>query len=293
MDSLDLRYFEVVAQAQNLTRAAQVLNTVQSNVTARIKRLETELGTVLLSRHSRGVSLTDAGEALLPYALRVRQALEEAESSVVTKEPDRVAGVLRIGSLETVAAIRLPRILMRFADLYPQVDVVLRTGTSRELREQVLAHRLDGAFVADRTGSAQLEETRLWDEELVLAGPASFRGKASLSGADEVRILVFRAGCSYRSYLEAYLTGCGVHSTRQIELGTLEGILGCVSAGLGITLLPKRVIEESAYGRKLSVHKLKGVRAVVPTMFARRANTYLSPALKRFLATAASESSAG
>jgi LysR family transcriptional regulator, cell division regulator len=289
VDSLDLRFFEVVAQTQNLTRAAQVLNTVQSNVTGRIKRLESELGAALLSRHSRGVSLTDAGEALLPYALRVRQALEEAESSVGTKEAEKVAGVLRIGSLETVAAIRLPAILMRFADLYPKIDVVLRTGTSRELRDQVLAHRLDGAFVADRTGSAQFQEIRLWDEELVLAGPASFRGKASLSGMNEVRILVFRAGCSYRSYLEAFLTDSGVNSIRQVELGTLEGILGCVSAGMGITLLPKKVIEDSAYSRSLSIHKLKGVRPVVPTMFIRRANAYTSPALKCFLATAAGE----
>jgi DNA-binding transcriptional LysR family regulator len=289
MESVDLRCFEVVAETRNLTRAAQILNTVQSNVTKRIKRLEDELGTELLSRHSRGVSLTSSGEALFPFAVRTRQIMEDAASLVGTKQPNKVSGILRIGTLETVAAVRLPSILIRYSELFPDVEVILRTGTSRELRDQVLDHRLDGAFVGGITGQENLEETEMWSEELVLVGPTSFRGKASLRNMSEVRILVFRTGCSYRSYVEAFLTNLGVNSIRQIELGTLEGILGCVSAGLGISLLPKRVIEESVYKTKLSVHKFSGQHSIVPTVFIRRANSYVSVALSHFVRVASAK----
>ncbi|HZU30838.1 MAG TPA: LysR family transcriptional regulator [Candidatus Angelobacter sp.] len=287
MESVDLRCFEVVAETKNLTRAAQILNTVQSNVTKRIKRLEDELGTELLSRHSRGVSLTESGEALFPFAVRTRQIMEDAASSVGTRQSKKVSGILRIGSLETVAAVRLPSILIRYAELFPNVEVVLRTGTSRELRDQVLDHKLDGAFVGGRTGQESLEESEMWNEEVVLVGSSSFRGKVSLSGMSEVRILVFRTGCSYRSYIEAFLTNLGVNAIRQIELGTLEGILGCVSAGLGITMLPKSVIDESVYRTKLSTHRLTGQHSIVPTVFVRRANSYVSAAMTQFMGVAA------
>lgn len=286
MESTDLRFFEIVARAGNLTHAAERLNTVQSNVTARIKRLEDELGVVLLQRHSRGVSLTPAGEELLPFAIRVGQTIEEARKALSNGNGRPPRGLLRIGTLETTAAVRLPAILMRFAEECPQVEVSLRTGTSRELRDEVIAHRIDGAFVAGCVKDPKLTQTVMWEEELVMVGPESFHPR-SLRDAAEVRVLVFRNGCSYRTYLEAFLANSGVTSVRQVELGTLEGIIGCVAAGMGLTMLPKRVVEESPYRQRLSIHKLAGIPAKVPTVFVHRADLYVSSALGRFIQNAA------
>ncbi len=80
----------------------------------------------------------------------------------------------------------------------------------------------------------------MWEEELVLVGPASFRPE-SLRNAGEIRVLVFRNGCSYRRQLETFLTNVGVPNVRQIEMGTLEGILGCVASspfGVGVLIMP-------------------------------------------------------
>ena len=286
MESVDLRFFEVVAETKNLTRAAQVLNTVQSNVTGRIKRLEDELGTELLHRHSRGVSLTAAGESLLPFAIKVRQVMEDAASSFGAKST-KVRGALRIGAPDPVAAVRLPPILLRFAELFPEVEVTLRTGVSSELREQVLDHKLDGAFVSGSAGHEDLHGTEMWTEELMLVGARGFRGVDSVSEMDQVKVLVFRSGCTYRSYLETLIANLGIHSIKQIELGTLEGILGCVSADLGITLLPRKLIEQSSYRTRVSMHQLKGQSSVLPTLFVRRANSYVSSAMSHFIATSA------
>src|SRR5919205_2697100 len=103
MDAADLRVFEAVARLGGMSRAAEELHTVQSNVTARIRLLEEELGTALFSRHSRGVVLTAAGQRLLPYAVRVRTLLEEARRAVADDGTPR--GPLTIGSLETTAAL--------------------------------------------------------------------------------------------------------------------------------------------------------------------------------------------
>ena len=83
MDSVSLRFFEAVARLGAMNRAAEALNTVQSNVTARMKSLEEELGVALFRRHSRGVDLTSAGERLLPYALKSVHLLTEARRAVL------------------------------------------------------------------------------------------------------------------------------------------------------------------------------------------------------------------
>src|SRR4051794_18942624 len=105
MESSDLRIFEAVARAGGITRAADELNTVQSNVTARIRLLERELGTPLFYRHSRGVTLTPAGRELLPYASKIGVLLAEARRALDDAAPQ---GALLIGSLETTAGLRLP-----------------------------------------------------------------------------------------------------------------------------------------------------------------------------------------
>src|ERR671933_479015 len=109
MDAGDLRVFEAVARLGGMNRAAAELNTVQSNVTARIRQLEETLGTPLFQRHRTGVTLTPAGRRLLPYAARVRQLLDEARRAALDDGAPK--GPLLVGSLETTAALRLSPVL--------------------------------------------------------------------------------------------------------------------------------------------------------------------------------------
>ena len=240
MDAADLRVFEAVARLGGMNRAAPELNTVQSNVTTRIRSLEQELGTALFNRHSRGVTLTAAGRRLLPYAARVRHLLDEACRAVEDDGTPR--GLLTIGSLETTAALRLSPLLSDYAAAYPEVDLVLRTGTTRELVEAVLEHRVEGAFVCGPVKHPELEQETIFHEELVVATAPSVTTLAALEGKGELKIVVLRAGCSYRQRLEESLARRGILGLRQLEFGTIEAIVGCVAAGLGVTLLPRGVI---------------------------------------------------
>src|ERR1700739_2221394 len=131
MESADLRFFEAVARLGVMTRAAAELNTVQSNVTARLRALEQRLGTALFERHAAGVTLTDAGRRLLPYAQRVSRLLEEAARAA--RDDGTPRGTLIVGSLETTAALRLSPVLASYAKAYPLVDLSIRPGTTCEL----------------------------------------------------------------------------------------------------------------------------------------------------------------
>jgi DNA-binding transcriptional LysR family regulator len=282
MDAGDLRIFEAVARLGGMNRAASELNTVQSNVTTRIRLLEEELGTPLFHRHSRGVALTPAGQRLLPYAERVRHVLDEARRAVEDDGTPR--GPLTVGSLESTAALRLSPVLARYAAANPKVDLVLTTGTSCELIEAVLDRRVEGAFVVGPVDHPELVEEKIFREELVVLTAPTVRRLEDVIRSGDVRIVVLRAGCSYRQRLEELLVKRGVPSPRRLEFGTLEALFGCVAAGLGVTLLPKALIGRVWQDGKVAIHALPPAEAHADTVFIRRVDGYVSTALAAFLA---------
>src|SRR5271166_512860 len=226
VDASDLKLFLTVARTGSISRAAQELNTVQSNVTARLRALEERLETVLLERSHRGVILTAAGQRLLPYAECVGHLLDDANRAV--RDDGQPAGPLVIGSLETTAALRLSPLLAHFAQTYPAVDLSLRTGTSCELIAQVLGRVLDGAFVCGPVDHSDLTAETMFAEELAILTAPSVADMASLLAKNDVKIIVLRAGCSYRLILEGWLARRGIVGVRVMEFGTLETIVNCV-----------------------------------------------------------------
>ncbi len=281
MDAVDLRFFESVARAGGIGRAARELHTVQSNVTARIRRLEGEVGVPLFERHSRGVSLTSAGRRLLPYARESAALLAEARRAVEDGPEPR--GTLHIGSLETTAAIRLTPILVAFSRECPLVDLSLSTGTSTSLILDVLEHRLEGAFVVGPVRHPELSEEPVVTEELAFVTAPSTSLRSLRQQPQGPKVLVFRSGCTYRDRLEALLAARGIKTVRRVELGTLDGLIGCAAAGLGITLLPRAVVEQARRSGAVAVHRLPPSQARMTTVFIRRKSGFTSHALARLL----------
>ena len=281
MDAGDLRIFAAIARLGGISRAASELHTVQSNVTARLRALEDELGSPLFQRHARGVSLTPAGHRLLPYALRIQALLNDARRAVC--DNGTPAGSLVIGSLETTAALRLSPLLSRYAAAHPGVDLVLRTGTTCELIEQVQHHQLEGAFVCGPVEHPDLQVETVFREDLVLLTAPGVADLDALVRKGDCRAVVLRAGCSYRLRLEALLARRGIVAPRLLEFGTLDAIVACVAAGIGITLLPQALIETPSREGRVRLHPLPPQEARVETMFVKRHDAYASSALAAFL----------
>ncbi len=283
MEYADLRVLEAVARHGSMNRAATELHMVQSNVTARIRVLEDEIGTALFERSNRGVVLTAAGQRLLPYAARLAALLREASDAA--RDDGTPRGSLRIGSLETTAALRLPPVLAAYTQAYPKVGLAVTTGTSAGLIEDVLEHRLDGAFVAGPVHHADLAEEAVFREELMLVTAPSWR-LDDLDRQHALKIIVFRRGCSYRQRLEDLLARRGIQTAQPLEFGSLEAIIGCVAAGVGVTLLPKAVVAPYCRARQVIAHELPPEQARVDTVFVRRRETYPTSALTAFLTIA-------
>lgn len=166
MDHGDLKVFQTVAQTGSITKASQILNFVQSNVTARIKHLESDLQTLLFYRHSRGVTLTPAGKTLLIYVKKIMHLYNEAYKAI--QDSPVPSGQIAIGSMETTAAVRLPAVLAVYHQQFPNVDLSLTTGSTQQLINYVLTYELDGALVASPVQHPEIIQEPVLIEELVL-----------------------------------------------------------------------------------------------------------------------------
>lgn len=281
MNSVDLAFFAAVAELGGIGKAASALNTVQSNVTARIRTLEANLRTKLFYRGARGVTLTPAGERLVPFANQVEHLLREAQQAI--RAEGTPCGPLRMGSMETTAALRLPRLLTAYARRCPDVDVELELGPTEFLVSRVLERGLEVAFVAGPIQHDELAAVPVLEEELVLIAAPNFGSLrdvlAALGGRRDARALVFRAGCSYRQRLENFLVRRGLAHVRRMDFGTLDGIVGCVEAGMGVSLLPKAVAEPLKKGGRLSIHPLPGDAGRAETLMIHRRDGLVTSAL--------------
>ncbi len=285
MNSADLMFFAAVAETGGITRAAAALNTVQSNVTGRIRALEQSLHTPLFYRESRGVSLTKAGQRLLPYARQVARLLSDAEQAVLSDEIPR--GTLRLGSMETTAGLRLPKLLASYASACSEVNIDLELGPTEALLTAVLDRRVEGAFVSGPVNQDDLVAVPVLKEELVLVAEAKVQTYnevvAMLASKREVRVLVFRTGCTYRQRLESFLVTHGLMHVPKMEFGTLDGILGCIEAGMGMSMLPRAVAAPLQEAGRVSIHALPEGAGIAQTMLVYRKDSLLTAAFKHFL----------
>jgi DNA-binding transcriptional LysR family regulator len=282
MELHDLNVFVTAARFGSVTRAATALSTVQPNVTARIRLLERELAVQLFHRTHRGITLTAKGKELLPYAQQMLALAQSAKAAMGNLRD--VGGTLEIGSLQSTASARLPELLKAYAAKHDRVDISIATGTAAELTAKVLECRLDGAFVAGVEDHPELDIVASFVEELVMVTPASYRSvRDYFKKGPHAKVLVFKVGCHYRQRLERYLAAEGIAMLSQMELGTLDGIIGCVAAGLGITMLPRSVVERSARRGDVAVHTLATPYRHVDTQFITRKAQVRSPALERLI----------
>jgi DNA-binding transcriptional LysR family regulator len=287
MDVSDLRIFEAVSRLGSMNRAAVELHTVQSNVTARIRALEENLGVTLFQRHARGVIMTSAAKRLLPFVGRITKLVSDAQTAA--RDDGEPNGTLLLGSMETTAALRLSPLLSQFATAYPKVRLAITTGTTSRLLDDVIECRLDGAFVAGPLNHSDLHHETIFREELVLVTPRNVATLQDLANVPDLRTIVFQIGCSYRQRLESVLADLGIIVAKPMEFGSLDIIISCVAAGAGVTLLPRSMVVAAQKDGRISVHDLPPKYAQTETLFVHRNDAYLSSAMKAFLDAARSQ----
>lgn len=252
LDLSDLILFRTVAEAGSITRAAERLHRVQSNVTARVKRLELQLGVPLFVRGWRGMSLTPEGKRLTDYADRLLALAEEARSDLGAREP---SGRLHIGSMESTAAVHLPALLSRLHATYRALEVRLVTGTSGALIAQLRAGEIGAAFVSGDVKEPGLVADPAFVEELVLVTHPSTRRPPRPADLREKTLVAFGAGCTYRACVETWLAGQGIRPPRTFEVASYHAMLACIAANVGYALAPRSVLRASSARTAVVAHR--------------------------------------
>ena len=245
MDISDLVVFKAVVEHKGVTRAAEALNRVPSNVTARIKKLESELKLDLFLRENNRLSVTSAGLRLMEYTDKILQLQKSAIAELTHTEP---AGLLRLGSMESSAASRLPSLLTRYHSTFPAVQIELMTAASMPLINRVIDGELDIAMASDPPDDPRIHAVKCFDEELVLIMPAAWAAQDTLP--ESLTMVGYSKGCSYRHRLETWLKRQGRVCEKIIEIPSHYTMIGCVIAGMGIGMIPRSL---------LSLHKTEGL----------------------------------
>ena len=279
LDLTALAIFRAVAEEGSVTRAAERLQRAQSNVTTRVRQLEADVSATLFLREGKRMALTAEGELLLGYADRLLALAEEARQALRPGEP---GGRLRLGSMESTAASRLPAPLARLHQQWPAVALDLSTGPTQELLERLRAHALDAAFVAWPPGQppdAALDTRPVFTEELLLALPP---GHPAVRGPQDVQpdtLAVFEAGCTYRRMAQEWFAPRPA-PLRLLELGSYHAILASVAGGSCAGVVPRSVLALTPQAALLAVQPL----ATIDTLLVWRRG-YRSAALDALLQT--------
>ncbi len=281
-----LRYFIAVAEELHFGKAAERLHMTQPPLSQTIQGLEELLGTPLFVRSRRAVALTPAGDVLLPEARRMlAQAGELPE--LVRRAAGGEAGRLALHFVSSADYSVLPPFLQRYREHYPQVQIALQEATSDRQIDDLMHGRIDaGLLIPPLPDKARLEldYLKVLTEPLILAAPAGLapEGPVWLKDVPPLPLIIFPRPIA--PALHDAILGCFRAAGITPEIGQeaiqMQTIVGLVSAGMGLALVPQSVSNLMRPG--VEYRALRDPTPLVETGLAwRRDNP--SPVLQGFL----------
>jgi DNA-binding transcriptional LysR family regulator len=292
MDLRQLEIFVKVAELGSFSRAAQALGLTQPTVSEHIRTLESELGLRLLDRLGRGAAVTRAGELLVSYAGRML-ALQREARQALDRFQGRMCGDLQVGASTIPGEYVLPPLIGRFKEKFPDIAITLLIADSQTVVSWVAEGRAELGVVGARLPHRAVEFRELMPDEEVVVVPAGhpWHGQTEVS-LPELRsepLLIRERGSGTRAALETALEGAGLGlaAFRIVgEMGSTQAIKQAVKAGVGISVLSRRAVEEECrHGLLwcLRVKELTVTRAFHLVTHRERSRSPLAEAFRLFL----------
>jgi DNA-binding transcriptional LysR family regulator len=292
---LDLRQLELfvkVAELKSFSKAAEALFLTQPTVSEHIRTLEQELGVRLLDRLGRGAEATAAGRLLLSHATRMLQLQREALQAMDSFQ-GRLAGELLVAASTIPGEYVLPPLIGRFKEKFPDISITLLIGDSRAVVDWVAEGRAEVAVVGARLPHRGIDDRELMPDELVLVVPVGhpWHGKKEV-GLEDLRaepLLMRERGSGTRAALESALAQAGLDlSAFRIvgEMGSTQAIKQAVKAGVGVSLVSRRAVEDECRAGSvwcLRVKDLKIARAFYLATHRERSRSPLAEAFRAFV----------
>ena len=246
MQFQQLAYFVAVAETRHFTHAATQMRVAQPSLSQQVRALERDVGAPLFHRIRGNVTLTEAGETLLPIARRILAETEAAYRAI--RELDELGrGRVRLGATPSLCTGLLPTMLATFRRDYPGIELTIRESGSRDLQAELSEGTLDLAIIVDSRlrDDPRLSTAPLLAEELVaisakdkpLAG-----ARMPIRALKDRPLVMFRRGYDLRDATVAACRAEGFEPTFAIEGGEMDAVLEFVRAGIGLAVVPSTVV---------------------------------------------------
>jgi DNA-binding transcriptional LysR family regulator len=242
MDLQQLRVFRAAAKSSGFTRASEQLGLSQSTVSQHIKQLEDEFGCSLFLRAGKKVFISEAGKLLLIYADRIFTEFKNAEIAVRELSAMK-RGTIRLGVGATTLTYQLPKVLGEYKRRYPDIELIVITGTTESLLNQVISQTVDLAIVMQVSDApANILITPLESEELVVILNAEhpLARKNALDPEDMTNLpfILYERHTAMQNLIDSFFAQMKVSPRISMQLENIEAIKSLVSAGLGASIVP-------------------------------------------------------
>lgn len=286
MDVGQLDAFTRVARAGRIGPVAAELFLTQPALTARLQRLEREVGGPLFTRSRRGMRLTPAGRAFLPYAERILETVGEG-ARLVGDLTAAGSGVLAIGAPPAISTYLLPRLLRELDRREPGIGLSLRSGHSDEVLELVLRDEVQVGLIRELSHPELITE-RLFEDELVLVCATGHRlaqrRTVTLDQVAAERLILFDRRSSFHDIALTLFNRGRVQPASILETDNSEAAARLVGEGLGVAVLPRTAVAEALEdGDLVELHLLETPPLLRPVAAVYRSDTPLSRPAELFL----------
>lgn len=254
-----MKIFTTVCRCKSATKAAEELGIAQPAVSLAIKELEQYYGVSLFDRISHRLYITDEGKRLFEYACKIVLLFDEAESDV--RDWDSF-GVLRIGSSITIGTCLLPNYVARFHSQYPKIKVLVTVDNSAEIEKKILENQLDFAMIEGSVHSDSIIRYPFLKDELILVCGAkgkTFPDEVSVEQLAKLPFLLREKGSGTRELFDSTLLTKGITITPDWESISTEAIVNAVSCGLGVSVLPIKLVEHDLSQKNLKQIHIRGL----------------------------------
>ncbi len=231
LDVESLRAFRSVVDCGSVTQAASQLNLTQSAVSWKMKRLEERLGSPLLVRDGRDVTLTDLGVELLAHAEQIVSAHDDAVDSL---QRSQLEGTVHLGVNDALDADEVAAVLARFQRRHPMVRLHVRMGMSGPIAQLVRGGDLDLALI--HVFETQQRDRMLWSESIEWIASPTF----AFDGSEPLPLVTFGPNSSYRSLMTEMLRDAGIDHYVAFESESSAGVRSAVAAGFGVAMINER-----------------------------------------------------
>ena len=245
MNLRDLRYLVAVAEHRHFGRAAEACFVSQPTLSTQVKKLEEELGVVLIERTNRQVMLTPVGERIVAQAQRVLREVNQMVD-IAQAYQDPFGGEFRLGIIPTVAPYLLPKILGPMRKAFPKLKTQLTEGQTQTITRMLRDGELDAVILALPAEEDNIEQVHLYKEPFYFAAsklhPKAGRKSVRLADLENEQVLLLEDGHCLRDQALAICTNAHAVENTNFRATSIETLRQMVAANIGITLMPELAI---------------------------------------------------